>query len=989
MSTIDDPIQMKTSESDALVDALRNAIAGEVDDSTLARADYSTDASNYRVPPTVVVFPTSSEDVRAVIGIAREFGVPLTSRGGGTSVAGNSIGTGIVLDFSRHMNQILNIDAQSRTARVQPGVIMSDLQARAAQFGLRFGPDPSTQNRATFGGMIGNNACGPHAVAWGKTSDNVVALSGFDGVGRAFSTGDDGSFPNDAGGWPELTKLVDSNLAQIRTNSGQFSRQVSGYSLEHLLPENDRDVAKFLVGTEGTLTVVTEATLRLVPIASAPTLIALGYPDMAAAADAVPAILDFKPLAVEGIDAQLVDVVRRAKGSVPNLPDGGGWLLIEVGASEGEPLDVVTQRVDGIVAVAGTDEVVVHEPGPEATKIWRIRADGAGLAGRTPAGRAAWPGWEDSAVPPENLGDYLRDLRALLDSYGLDGLMFGHFGDGCVHLRIDFPIEHPAGVPKFREFLEKAADLAISYGGSLSGEHGDGRARSELLSKMYTPQMLELFAKVKSIFDPEGILNPGIITDPQPLDANLRRPAARKSKYAGGFHFHKDGGDFTTAVHRCTGVGNCRADRTDSGHFMCPSYIATKDEKDVTRGRARVLQELTNGSLISNYSDKAVKASLDLCLACKACSSDCPTGVDMATYKSEALYRGYKGHIRPRTHYILGNLPLLAGLVTKIPGMARLANAVLKVTPLRKVAFSALGLAPERGMPGFTTKRFSTIANDAGLSSSVSGPAHVVDAGLDGSLAAAGGEMKTKYVMLWADSFSETLDTAGAQAMIEVLQRAGYTVLIPPEQACCGLTYISTGQLDRAKEELTNLLGTLAPFAASGIPIVGVEPSCTAVLREDMLDLLPDDKRAVVVSEMTYTLAELLTEAEPIGPGPDFELPDLSGVDVVAQPHCHHYSVMGWDTDEALLKKAGATVTRVSGCCGLAGIFGFEKGHYEVSEKVAKNDLLPKLEASSEDAVYLADGFSCRTQAEQLAGDQGIHLAELLRDGTAARRRKS
>lgn len=969
-----------------LAHALEAVIEGDVHSSPRARAEYATDASNYRVPPQVVVCPKNDDDVAAVLRICRERSVPLTSRGGGTSVAGNAVGEGVVLDFSRYMNAI-EVDPVARTARVQPGVVMSDLQAAAAPYGLRFGPDPSTQNRATLGGMIGNNACGPHAVAWGRTADNVVSLECLDGMGRRFTAG--------AGelNVPGLEALVDAHLADIRKNFGRFSRQVSGYSLEHLLPEAGRDLAKMLVGSEGTLVVMTEAVVRLVPLAQTPTLVVLGYPDMPAAADAVPALLPHSPLAVEGIDAQLVDVVRRKKGSVPELPEGGGWLFIEVGAQEGEELAVVEERVAGILRDAGTDAARVCPPGPEATELWRIRADGAGLGGRTPSGAAAWPGWEDSAVPPEKLGPYLRDLRALMGAKGLDGLMYGHFGDGCVHVRIDFPIEELGGVPVMRAFMEEAADVAVRYGGSLSGEHGDGRARSELLTRMYPPEVIELFGAVKALFDPEDVLNPGVLVRPRPLDSDLRRPHASPSEYAGGFHFREDDADLTRAVHRCTGVGNCRANRTGAGFFMCPSYLATREEKDATRGRARVLQEATSGKLIKGFADAALRESLDLCLACKACSSDCPTGVNLAKFKSEVLYRGYKGKLRPRTHYVLGNLPLLARWATAVPGVAAIANAALKVTPLRKLAFAVAGLDSRRQMPGFATTRFSKLARaEQAEMRRVGGELAGAGAGEESRVRAGAGdgvvgahELGKKYVMLWADSFSETLDTTGAQAMVAVLQRAGYTVLIPPSDTCCGLTWITTGQLGHAKKELTHLLDVLAPFAASGIPIVGVEPSCTAVLREDMPDLL-DDARAGLVSHMTYTLAELLTAPAPIGPEV-WTPPDLSGLTVVAQPHCHHYSVMGWLADAELLRRAGADLTTVSGCCGLAGNFGMEKGHYEVSVKVAANDLLPKLAAAPDDAVYLADGFSCRTQAAQLAGDQGVHLAELLRDGVAVRRK--
>ena len=941
-----------------LVAALRAAVDGAVHDDTLHRGLYSTDASNYRVVPEVVVVPRDVDDARAALDTARRLGAPVTTRGGGTSIAGNSIGPGVVIDFSRHVNRILELDPEARTARVEPGVVMSDLQRAAKPHGLRFGPDPSTQNRATFGGMIGNNACGPHAVAYGRTADNVASLDVVDGTGRSFTAGR-GSL--DA--VPGLDRLVSANLATIRTELGRFKRQVSGYSLEHLLPENGTDLAKMLVGTEGTLVTVLGATVDLVPVPSAPVLVALGYPDMAAAADAVPALLAHAPLAVEGIDARLVDVVRRHHGpqAVPELPPGGGWLLVEVGGQDdADALD----RARALAADAGTDAVAVVPAGPQADALWRIRADGAGLGGRTPSGAQGWPGWEDAAVPPEKLGAYLRDFEALMADHGVDGLLYGHFGDGCMHVRIDLPLQSPEGIAPSRDFLVASAQLVTSYGGSLSGEHGDGRARGELLPLMYSGEMIDLFGQVKTLFDPSEQLNPGVLVRPAPLDADLRRPYARPLlPVAGGFTFHEDGGDLTTAVHRCTGVGKCRADTSAAGGFMCPSYRATKDEKDVTRGRARILQELANGSLVTDVRSPAVHASLDLCLSCKACSSDCPAGVDMARYKSEVLHRSYRRRLRPVNHYALGWLPRWARLVTQVPALTRIVNAVLGVRPVARLVMRAGGMDPRRQMVGFATERFSRWARrNAEVATALP----------------AGARPRPRQVLLWADSFSESLDGAGARAMVRVLREAGYEVLVPDEQACCGLTWISTGQLDGARRQLERTMGVLGPFAVNGVPIVGVEPSCTAVLRDDLLDLFPDDPRARSIAEGTYTLAELLTAPAPLGPGEDWQPPSLEGIEVVAQPHCHHHSVMGWEADAAVLARAGATVTRLAGCCGLAGNFGMEKGHYEVSVQVAENALLPALREAGPQAVYLADGYSCRTQAEQLAGRHGIHLAQLL-----------
>ena len=961
-----------------LLHALRASVRGEVDGSSRRRAEYTTDASNYRVVPQVVVFPVDTDDLLAVTEVARGTGVPLTVRGGGTSVAGNAVGTGIVVDTSRHLRRIGEIDPQARTAVVEPGVVMSDLQAAARPHGLRFGPDPSTQNRATLGGMIGNNACGPHAVAYGRTADNVVSLDVVDGRGRRFTAG---RGPGSLDAVPGLGALVDANLEVLRTDLGRFGRQVSGYSLEHLLPERGGDLAKMLVGTEGTLVTLLGATVNLVPIADAAVLVVLGYPDMPAAADAVPALLTHAPLAIEGLDARLVDVVRRHRGEahVPELPPGAGWLMVEMG---GATRDEALARARAMAADAGTTSARVIPPGAEASAMWQIRADGAGLAGRTPDGAQALPGWEDAAVPPERLGAYLREFEELMAAHGVDGLPYGHFGDGCVHVRLGIPLERADDVAGFRRFMTESAQLVAAHGGSLSGEHGDGRARSELLPIMYSAQVIDLFAAVKDLFDPADGLNPGVLVAPRPLDADLRRPHATPLGKASGFAFEHDGGDFTTAVHRCVGVGKCRADSSASGGFMCPSYLATRDEKDSTRGRARVLQEMANGTLVTGgWRSPEVHDVLDLCLSCKACSSDCPAGVDMAQYKAEVLHRAYRGRLRPMNHYALGWLPRWTRLVARLH-LAGLANAALGWRPLGRLVLRVGGMDPRRSIPQFSRTPFRTwwaSQGERGRTHSTQGlgegttPSH-----------ATGGTDAVRRVVLWTDSFSDAFDPDVPRAMIRVLQDAGYEVIVPDQDACCGLTWISTGQLEGARSRLADLLTVLGPYAVNGVPIVGVEPSCTAVLRSDLVDLLPDDPRARAVALATRTLAELLTDPGPIGPQ-GWEPPSLEGVTVVAQPHCHHHSVMGWDADRALLTGAGAQVTTLSGCCGLAGNFGMEKGHYDISVAVAEHALLPALRDAAPGTVFLADGFSCRTQADQLAGEQGTHLAQLLADRLPAR----
>ena len=1201
--------------SDSFLSDLRALI--DVDASVGTRARYSSDAGLTRIPPLAVAFPRTPEQALAAFDLARAHGVPLTARGGGTSCASNAIGPGLVLDFSRHMNRVLSIDPEARTATVEPGCVGSTLQAAAAKHGLRFGPDPSSQNRATIAGMVANNACGPHATAWGRTSDNIVALDCVDGRGRRFTaTTSHDSALRDV---PGLASLIDSHLAPIRTQLGRFKRQVSGYSLEHLTPEGGRNLAAMLTGTEGTLVLILSVTVRLVPLPDAPVLAALGYRSMIEAADDVPALLAHSPLAVEGMDRRLVDVVRAHKGpgAVPALPEGEGWLLVEVGAP-GEDVTASLERARALCAASAAVDTVVYPPGAQASALWRIRADGAGLGGRTPPDGAgggdqqAWPGFEDAAVPPENLGAYLRDFTALMEEFDIDGLLYGHFGDGCVHVRLAMPLETPEGVAHSRAFLQSAARICAAHGGSVSGEHGDGRARGELLRFMYSPEMLDLFARVKHVFDPGNLLNPGVLAAPMdeaeaasrararalaarsggagglaahggpdtaisdrdharasrsdlfpaggtsaasgasdasgasgapadgalelqpgvdpldanlrrvaahpmpadggfarlsaprsaasggasgasdasgtpadgalelqpgvdPLDANLRRVAAHPMPADGGFAFTHDGGDFTAAVHRCTGVGKCRAGVP--GTFMCPSYLATRDEKDVTRGRARILQEAANSQLVQAIDSPEVLEALDLCLACKACSADCPAGVDMARYRSEALFRTYRGRMRPLSHYTLGWLPRLTRVTARVPGLAAVANAIMSVSPLRSLAFRIIGLDPRRGMPALQSgtvtawaRRRNLLAGSvpagdaassftatsgtaaraaansgtaisgtatpdtaaraaassgtaaraaassgtaisgtatpdtaarAAASSSAKSPsaatsAAATDARERGGTPASSNSTREReaatassmsgspilsgprdpggrpYALVWADSFSQTLDGTGARAVVDVLEANGFAPIVAPD-ACCGLTWITTGQLTGAKKHLASLLGVLAPFAASGIPIVGVEPSCTAVLRDDLMDLLPDDPRSALVSGATHTLAEVLSAV----PESSRNLPSLEGVEIVAQPHCHHYSVMGWDTDQALLESLGARVTRLEGCCGLAGNFGMEAGHYDLSVAVASHSLLPSLSAQP-DAVYLADGFSCRTQAAQLAGRGGVHLATLL-----------
>ena len=935
-------------ESRELVDALTRAGVRDSRADPLTRALYTSDASLYRVVPKAVVRPRHGDEIEAALAVCRDLRVPLTARGAGTSLAGNAVGPGVVMDL-RSLDRLLELDPGAATARVEPGVVLSELQRQAAPHGLRFGPDPSTSDRCTIGGMLGNDSCGSHSLLYGRTSTNLLGLDAVTGQGRSL---DDPALAT------ALREIADAHLAAIRTEFGRFGRQVSGYALEHLLPERGLDVARAVVGSEGTLVVAREATVRLVPVPKFRALAVLGYPDMVTAAGAVPGILASASgvSACEGLDSRMTDLVRSRRGlsSVPELPAGSGWLLVE---TTGDIIGEAEAAARAVLGVADASDGSVISDVHLLAALWRIREDGAALVSRTADGAAAYPGWEDAAVPVEHLGGYVRDFDALLTEHGLSGVPYGHFGDGCVHIRIDFPLDRPDGRSRFRALLVDAAALVARYGGSLSGEHGDGRARSELLPVMYSAEAVGLFKAVKHLFDPDNILNPGVLVDPDPADAAIR--AARhplRIRSGSVLAFEGDGHDLLKAVHRCSGVGRCiapAASKQGSSQVMCPSFAATGAEIDSTRGRARMLQEMLDGEVIDGgWRAPEVHAALELCLSCKACSSDCPTGVDMAAYKSEVLHQAYRGRIRPRSHYAFGRLPQWLQMSGRSPLLAYRAMSI----PAAKRAFRAVaGVDARRSLPVPAPTTFRRVL--AGRQARHSEPSVLPE------------------VALFVDTFTDNFDPGIAVAAVRVLEGAGYRVRASPAAACCALPLVGSGQLDAARRRLRRTVDALYPLVADGVKLVGLEPSCTSSLRSD-LPALVDDERARAVAAATVTVAELLTAT------PGWAPPDLSGRRVVAQPHCHQHAVSGWSTDADLLRRAGATVHAVSGCCGMAGSFGLERGHYEVSVAVAENGLLPALRAASRGTWVLADGFSCRTQIRDLTDSKGTHLVELLDQGS-------
>ncbi|MEU0477506.1 FAD-binding and (Fe-S)-binding domain-containing protein [Streptomyces olivaceus] len=942
--------------------ALRRAVGGEVAFDVTSRALTTMDASNYRRVPLGVVAPRDADDVAAVLDVCRERGVPVVARGGGTSIAGQATGTGVVLDFTRHMNRLVGLDPEARTAVVQPGLVLDRLQRSAAPHGLRFGPDPSTHSRCTLGGMIGNNSCGSHSVAWGTTADSVGELSVLTARGRRLRLG------REWAGAPEgLRDLVDGDLARLRTGFPDLPRRISGYALDALLPENGADVARSFCGSEGTLGVVTEAVVRLVEAPRARALAVLGYADEAGAAEAAAGLLPLGPLTVEGMAADLVP-------STEGLPRGGAWLFVETGGDTGAQ---ARARAEAVVRAADVvDALVVTDPAGQRT-LWRVREDASGTATRMPDGAEAWPGWEDCAVPPARLGAYLRDFRALLTAHGLRGTPYGHFGDGCIHVRIDFDLLTDAGVARFRRFSEELADVVVAHGGSLSGEHGDGQARAELLPRMYGAQTVALFERAKAVWDPDDLLNPGMLVRPAPLDANLRFAVLPREPVDVEFGYPSDGGDFSAAVRRCVGVAKCRTTSAAGSSVMCPSFRATGEEEHSTRGRARLLHEMLAGELVTDgWRSTQVRDALDLCLSCKGCRSDCPVEVDMATYKAEFLHHHYEGRRRPAAHYAMGWLPVWLRWAARTRA-APVVNALSSVRPLAAVAKRLGGIAGEREVPRLAGETFSRWWRGR----------HRGTAG--------GGDL----VVLWPDTFTEHLSPSVGRAAVRVLEAAGLRVVLPPTlrrgavigdgasrsalalltarrgQVCCGLTYVSTGQLDRARAVMRRTLDLMGPVLETSAPVVVLEPSCAAALRTDLPELLHDDPRAARLASRVLTFAEALERHAPDWRPPAVDRP------VTGQTHCHQHAVLGDAADRRLREAAGLSGELTGGCCGLAGNFGFEDGHYEVSAACAEDQLLPAVREAPDGAVVLADGFSCRTQLEQLAGVRGRHLAEVLAEG--------
>ncbi|HEX2566926.1 MAG TPA: FAD-binding and (Fe-S)-binding domain-containing protein [Burkholderiales bacterium] len=939
-----------TTDGARLASELRAAISGEVRFDDGSRALYATDASNYRQVPIGVVIPRSDEDVVKTVELCRRHGAPVLARGGGTSLCGQTCNVAVVLDFSKYMNRILEIDPRRKLARVQPGVVLDDLRRAAAEYGLTFAPDPATHDHNTLGGMIGNNSCGPHSVMGGETVDNVIGLDVllYEGLRMSLGPTSEEQFARvlQAGGRPAeiyraLFELRSRHAEDIRRAFPPIPRRVSGYNLPALLPERGFNLARAVVGSEGTCVIVLEATLRLVDNPKVRSLLVLGYEDVYHAGDHVPEVMRHGPIALEGLDDRLIDDMKRVglhPGDAKLLPKGGGWLMVEFGGESKAESDARARKaMAALKAARNAPEMKLFDDPEEEKLIWEMRESGLGATAHVPNKKITWEGWEDSSVPPERLGEYLRKLRALFERYGYACDLYGHFGQGCVHTRIDFDLETAEGIAKFRSFLHDAAHLVVSLGGSISGEHGDGQSKAELLPIMFGDALVHAFREFKGIWDPAWKMNPGKIVDAYRADENLRigtrYDPPQPSTY---FRYPADSGLVARTALRCVGVGKCR--RKEG--VMCPSYMATGEEMHSTRGRARLLFEALTGDVLKGgWKEPAVKEALDLCLSCKGCKGECPVNVDMATYKAEFLAHYYEGRMRPPAAYAFGLVDRWARLGSHAP---RLANALANLSIARR----AVGIAPQRKMPELAAQPFTRGFRRLG-----NGP----------------------KVILWPDTFNNYFHPHVAHAAAQALARAGYSVTLPARALCCGRPLYEFGMLDQARAYLRSIMDALRDDIREGTPIVGLEPACVSVFREELPNLFAGDEQAKRLESQVLLLSEFLERKARRFPFAPLERK------AVVHGHCHHKAVLKMDAERSVLRRLGLDFTVLdSGCCGMAGSFGFEAGKYGVSVACAERVLLPAVRKAPAETLVLANGFSCRSQIEELSGRRALHLAEVL-----------
>ncbi|NWB28455.1 FAD-binding and (Fe-S)-binding domain-containing protein [Pseudomonas gingeri] len=927
------------------------------------RAVYASEASNYRQLPIGVVIPRTISDIVTTVRLCREAGLPILPRGAGTSMCGQAVNAAVVIDTSKYLNVITSIDPVQRTACVQPGVICDQLKSEAAKVGLTFGPDPATHSRCTLGGMIGNNSCGAHSVMAGKTVENVERLEILTYCGERFWVGptDEASYQEHlaAGGRRAeivmgLKALVDEYEDEIREEFPKLKRRVSGYNLDQLLPENGFNIARALVGVEGTCVTVLQAQTLLVKNPTHRVLVVLGFDDIYQAADSAPHLLPLSPIAMEGLDDGIIGGLKERGmklDDIAELPRGNAWLMVEFGAQSHEDATAMAREAVRIAPhLPGRPNVRLITDGELMNRIWTIRETGASATslGLDPNSPDPVVGWEDAAVEPEHLGKYLRDFKKIVSKYGYKTNLYGHFGDGCIHSRITFDLKSKHGIADWRAFLNEAAHLVVRYGGSLSGEHGDGQAKGEYLRIMYSDRIMGAFAEFKSLWDPLNRMNPGKLIHAMPVDANLRMgPDYQRRHVASQFTYDSRLGDKGLAreTERCIGMGKCRS---LEGGTMCPSFRATREEKYSTRGRARLFFELLKGEVIQDgWRNEEIKDSLDLCLSCKGCKTDCPTNVDIARYKTEFLSRYYEHKRRPIMDMTIAYIGSWLPYATKFSSVLNYAMR----NPAVRAAGSLVGLAKGAKFPQIAKASFR-----------------------DGDTAKRliGTEISSaKEVLLWVDSFNNGFTPQVLEAGVEVLETLGFNVRLMKRHICCGRPFYDSGMIDQARSNLLQILDQLAPALDQAMPVVVLEPSCLSVFRDEMPSLLPENTQAQQLKRSIMTLSEFIQLQ-------GVTLPDINQ-DVRIHGHCHQKSCGGMGGEQGVLNKLGGRGKVIAaGCCGLAGAYGYHTKTAPIAKIIGEKEFKPVIDAIPDSTPVVADGFSCRGQIRNICGREPLHLAEYL-----------
>ncbi len=943
-------------------------LEGEVRFDTGSKGLYAVDGSNYRQVPIGVVIPKSVEDVIKTIAVCRKMGAPVLSRGGGTSLAGQCCNYAIVIDWTKYLNQIIELNPRQQYCRVQPGTICDDVVKASSQYRLTYAPDPATHNHCVFGGMLGNNSCGVHAQMNGPAVNNTEAMEILLYDGTRMSVGWMSDVEMDEkirrGGregdiYRKLRSLREHYKDLIEKRYPKIPRRVSGYNLDQLIPDKEGrfNIARALVGSEGTLVTILEAKVKLIYNHPERVLLLIGYPDVYHAGDHVPDILPFKPIGLEGLDYFLVENIRKKGGPhrkyLPMLPEGKGWLMVEFGYDTQEEAAEQARKLM---------ETLKNSPNPpldmklfidkkEQGHVWDVRESGLGATAFVPGEPVTWEGWEDSAVPPDKVGPYLRDLCKVAEKYDYHSALYGHFGQGCIHCRWNFGLESAAGIKKWRQFMEEVTDLVVSYGGSISGEHGDGQSKAEFLYKMFGQELIEAFREYKSIWDPDWKMNPGKIVDAYRIDENLRLGALYNPwDPPTHFKFPEDHGSFAHAALRCVGVGKCRRmnSEKEEDNTMCPSFMVTREEKDTTRGRAHALWEMLHGDVITDgWRDDNVKETLDLCLACKGCKGDCPVNVDMATYKAEFLSHYWEGRLRPRYAYAFGLIDQWSRVASFAPGFV---NLFTQLPGLSFIAKKLAGMPRQRVIPAFAAESFQSWFRRR-TPKVRTGP----------------------EVVLWPDTFNNYFFPETSKAAVEVLEHAGYKVVVPKGHVCCGRPLYDYGFLGLAKRYLEKNLEILRPHYETGTAIIALEPSCCSVFRDELNGLMPERREAHQLAENVFTLSEFLEKK-----AKNYQPPRLRR-EAVVQGHCHHKAIMRLDDENSVMQKMQLeNEILTSGCCGMAGSFGYEADKYAVSVACGERALLPKVRKTGLRTIIMADGFSCKEQIAQETNRHALHLAEVM-----------